>query len=159
MPREAIASKIQTAEQIAITYSRIIFMFCQNITSDARAWLSDVTIKYLLFAAALAYRSLGTLSPEMQELGCAIPHSDFLTLLSSVYSWLKIKTTPAVIIQDIITSNCGAWLSITTLRYFCLAKYYPDLKMKTTYKIKATQKGKQPQKWKWPQIWRQMKMN
>ena len=93
----------------------------------------------------------------MQELGCAIPHSDFLTLLSSVYSWLKIKTTPAVIIQDIITSNCGAWLSITTLRYFCLAKYYPDLKMKTTYKIKVTQKGRQPQKWKWPQIWRQMK--
>ena len=36
MPREAIASKIETAEQIAATYSRIHSTFCQNIAAGAK---------------------------------------------------------------------------------------------------------------------------
>ena len=34
MPREAIASKIETAEQIAATYSRIHSTFCQNTQTE-----------------------------------------------------------------------------------------------------------------------------
>ena len=36
MPREAIASKIEIAEQIAATYSRIHSTFCQNIAAGAK---------------------------------------------------------------------------------------------------------------------------
>ena len=59
-----------------------------------------------------------------------------------------MRTTPEVLIKDIISSNAGAWLSNATLRFFSLAeqchthefltknnpknedkfKYYPDLK-------------------------------
>ena len=34
-----------------------------------------------------------------------------------------MKITPEVLIQDIITSNAGAWLSNATLRFFSLAKH------------------------------------
>ena len=36
MPREAIASKIQTAEQIAATYSQNISTFCQYIPAGGK---------------------------------------------------------------------------------------------------------------------------
>ena len=33
-----------------------------------------------------------------------------------------MKTTSVVLIQDIVTSNAGAWLIIATLRFFSLAE-------------------------------------
>ena len=90
------------------------------VTSDARAWLSDVTLRfldflvvsnsyfkcfdwlnYLLFAAVLAYCFLGTLSPVMQELGCAMPHSDFLTWLSSAVTMQTKAPTPKYVISKL----------------------------------------------------------
>ena len=145
-------------------------------------------LNYSLFAAALAYSSLGTLSKVMQELGCAMPHSVFNLAeqchIHEFFIWLKMKTTPVVLIQDFITNNAGAWLSTATLRFFCWAEQCHTheiliwqkkmkttkkmntnsnailtSKIKTTYKINVTQKGRRPQKWKWPQILRRMKMN
>ena len=83
-----------------------------------------------------------------------------------------MKTTPEVLIQDIITSNAGAWLINATLRIFCLAeqchthkiliwqknlnnpknegkcKYYSDLKNDDKLQNQSNQKRKMTSKMK-----------
>ena len=65
-----------------------------------------------------------------------MPHSDILTLKISAarlkfLRWLTMNTIPVVLIQDIVTSNAGAWLGNATEDNL---KNENDLKTKMTSK-------------------------
>ena len=56
-----------------------------------------------------------------------------------VLIWLKMKTTPVVLIQDFITSNAGALLSNARLRFFSLAEQNSATLMNFWYDEKIKQ--------------------
>ena len=55
------------------------------------------------------------------DLGWAVPHSHFFTLLSSTHEFFKwLRNETSVLIQDLVTSYAKAWLSNAAFKFFSL---------------------------------------
>ena len=134
-----------------------------NVTSNARAWLSNATLGlavphsyfqcFWLVKLLASWWGSGLLFIRHfvnSNAGSLLSNATFRLLnlteqcrTHEFFMWLKIQTAPAVLIQDIVTSNAAAWLSNATLRFFAwlssttLMKFCYDRKMKTTQKMKT----------------------